>query len=472
MGGEPRLIAADGLLPAVSPDGKNIAYLRAAAPPELFIVPAAGGEPRSVSPGFVVLGIRPIWSPDGRQIVFFGNKTGRTETQEWWFASASGGPPLETNWSRWAAENKYLGSASVWLPNNNAIAWLARDGNTQIYWLHSPQMSKLGADLQMVPLTFGGSLNFYPAVAAGKMAYQSGTQQGQIWSLPADTNQGRVTGPIEKLTNEQANYRFVSATPDGMTLTFSADRAGSHDVFIRDMASGQDRALVADAPELSKLFTHINAAGTDVVYATYDATGVYDVYAVPAQGGARRKVCGSCGPAYSLSPDGKYFLTWRQDDSQSKILVVDVASGKSVAVLDSSRAFYPRFSPDGNWISFLVRSRPGFGEVAVAPFRGPRPVPGQDWITVTPAPANISQAFWSPNGGLIYYVQSAANAYTLMARRLDASHRPTGAPFRVFQFNGRVHPTTGSDALTAVPGRIIGGIPETTSNIWMMDLPK
>jgi hypothetical protein len=104
----------------------------------------------------------------------------------------------------------------------------------------------------------------------------------------------------------------------------------------------------------------------------------------------------------------------------------------------------------------------------------------QDWITVTPSPADISQAFWSPDGGLVYYVISSAGASLLMARRLDRSRHPPGTPFRVFQFPAQMHPhlywfVNGADqdeALTALPGRIIGAMAEYSSNIWMMDLPK
>lgn len=108
-------------------------------------------------------------------------------------------------------------------------------------------------------------------------------------------------------------------------------------------------------------------------------------------------------------------------------------------------------------------------------------VSGRDQITVTQAPADINQAFWSPDGGLLYYVTSSAGTSSLMARRLDGSRHRAGPPFRVFQFPGRMHPHGSwgdnqlwqeSEALTALPGRFVGAMSEDNNNIWIMDLPK
>jgi hypothetical protein len=110
-------------------------------------------------------------------------------------------------------------------------------GNTQIYrTVHSgPDLKALGQP-DPDPLTLGGSVNIYPSVAAGKMAFQSITEHGAIWSLPADTNLGRVTGPLEKLTTEKAKYGWVASTPDGKILTFSSNRTGGiDDIFLRDL---------------------------------------------------------------------------------------------------------------------------------------------------------------------------------------------------------------------------------------------
>ncbi|MBB4684619.1 dipeptidyl-peptidase 5 [Amycolatopsis jiangsuensis] len=54
--------------PRWSPDGNAIAYVESSDTPSLMVVPAAGGEPRRLTPeGQVVVGA-PTWAPDGRRI--------------------------------------------------------------------------------------------------------------------------------------------------------------------------------------------------------------------------------------------------------------------------------------------------------------------------------------------------------------------------------------------------------------------
>jgi serine/threonine protein kinase/Tol biopolymer transport system component len=477
LGGEPRLVAANGISPVVSPDGRNIAYVGMPSQ-QLLVVPASGGEPRALARGFTANPAAPVWLPDSRQVAFYGLKTGEPQTIEWWIASISGGTPQLTSLGHWAAENKYTGYVLAWLPGNAVVGWLGKDGNMQIYRFHlSGAAAKWRPVGEPEPLTFGGSNN-NATIAAGKMAFHSGTQHGAIWSLRADTNRGRVTGALEKLTAEKADYGFVASTSDGKTLAFSSDRGGGRmDLFLRDVSSGQDRTLDAEDPNTFKQWALIDAKGTEVVYTTYDARILWNAYVIPAQGGAKRKICDHCGPTESLSPDGRQFLSSEQPPAP-RVHLVDVASGASALVLQHPHDALsrPRFSPDGKWVVFLETHSAASLDVMLAPFRDTAAVSEQDWITVTPTPGNIEQAFWSPDGGLLYYVISAGGSYSLMARRLGGDRHAVDPPFRVFEFPARIHPQlTGyasGDALTAVPGRFIGAIPELSSNIWITDLPK
>src|SRR5262249_57325451 len=56
--------------PAWSPDGSSVAFLRAAdGPAQVWLLPAGGGEPRSLTELTLGAGA-PVWSPDGSRIAF------------------------------------------------------------------------------------------------------------------------------------------------------------------------------------------------------------------------------------------------------------------------------------------------------------------------------------------------------------------------------------------------------------------
>src|SRR5262249_54218568 len=139
----------------------------------------------------------------------------------------------------------------------------------------------------------------------------------------------------------------------------------------------------------------------------------------------------------------KHFLA-ESDDGRS-IVLVNIESARSVVLFHSQPGVLllsPRFSPDGQWITFLITHGIGSsGDVVVAPFSGLAPVPQKDWFTVASDNVLGGDVFWSPNGKLIYYAVTKAGRYAIKAQRLDNSRHSVGPPMDVYEFSGRVRPS-------------------------------
>ncbi len=105
-GGEPVTLATGvegSEFPTWSPDGRFVAYA-AGSPLRVWVVSAAGGNPRAVSPPG---GDYPVWSPDGRWIAFSIWTDGSDANQGAWLVSPEGSSPFKINshptrlaWSR------------------------------------------------------------------------------------------------------------------------------------------------------------------------------------------------------------------------------------------------------------------------------------------------------------------------------------------------------------------------------------
>ena len=99
LGGNERKIADGGRVPGFSPDGSTVVYLVAAAVTnggKLFLVPANGGSTQPFQPEFTIPGIGPthsppLWSPDGKYILFDGLRPGERNSRGWWIAPVHGG---------------------------------------------------------------------------------------------------------------------------------------------------------------------------------------------------------------------------------------------------------------------------------------------------------------------------------------------------------------------------------------------
>src|SRR5262249_55721433 len=60
---------------------------------QVFVAPAAGGEPKRIATSFSYARF-PIWSPDGRYLLFTG--TSGDGVRDWWLAPLDGSAPVRT----------------------------------------------------------------------------------------------------------------------------------------------------------------------------------------------------------------------------------------------------------------------------------------------------------------------------------------------------------------------------------------
>ncbi|MGH9384247.1 MAG: amidohydrolase family protein [Vicinamibacterales bacterium] len=86
---------------------------------------------------------------------------------------------------------------------------------------------------------------------------------GDLWVMP-------LGGEARRLTNDRFVEMDPTWSPDGRALAFSSDRAGSMDLWVRDMESATDRKVASDATKASWA-----PRGTEIAYVTHDgAIGV------------------------------------------------------------------------------------------------------------------------------------------------------------------------------------------------------
>ncbi len=254
--------------PAISPDGRWIVVFRAGAGPngDLWIVPSGGGEARQLTFDLREGG-SPVWTPDGRRIVFSSTRAGSLTL---WQIPAGGGEPVplttgsgddeEPEISRDGTRLIYTNVKRSWtLHVRDALSAPPRailEKHTEIAFpLFSPDGTRLaffgrqdravaitsirtdGSDLRQ--LTGGTELNHMPAWSAdGASVF--------FFQIQPTLTFRRVSaegGPSETVQpwnwEEQNSPRF---DPSGRRLAYS--RLGKDAAtLVRDVETGAERAL-------------------------------------------------------------------------------------------------------------------------------------------------------------------------------------------------------------------------------------
>ncbi|MEK7407296.1 MAG: hypothetical protein AAB225_19650 [Acidobacteriota bacterium] len=468
LGTGERKLAADGWRPRFSPDGAWMVYQGTSRRRggDLYVMPSGGGQARLVSIGNeIVLGGSPVWTPDGKHLIFLGTKAGE---QEWWVVPAAGGTPVKTGLRpaverlgiTWPVSTTVPGD---WNANRHVFAFTL--GNTRNLWeaQFSPGSWKVaGAPRQ---ITFGSALEDEPRVSqTGLIVFSSEVQRTHLWGWPLRAGDGTVSGAPVQLTHDASlppgsfwNVPRFSATVN--TLAYTSERSGNRDVWLRDLATGSEFAITANPwPEDQPL---LSRDGSRVAYQSeHENRRSLQVAAVRSP--LPKEVCPDCGAPEDWSADDRRVLFI--GDQQHTVYLLDVASGQRTEVLRAPgfRFRHVTVSPDGRWLAVTAAGDPSF----LVRLEDDRAVERQSWRVIT-KDTSVESVHWSHDGKILYFFSRQDDFPCLWGQRINpATGELAGEAFAVQHFHS-IGRSPWSAWLSAGPTRLVVRLTDPLSNIFL-----
>jgi eukaryotic-like serine/threonine-protein kinase len=227
----------------LSPDGQKIAVTIRSGTDELWIYDEPRGSLTRLSSD-MGSSFSPVWSPDGRRVVYRSNKAGIWNLY-WRAADGSGADEKLT-------QEKFSQVPWSWLP----------DGKTLAFW----SFDATGSD---------------------------------IWILPVDGD--RKPQRFMATRFNELDPRF---SPDGRWLAYTSDESGGDQVYVqRYPGPGRRWQVSTDGGNEPQW----NRNGHELFYRNGDRTMVVDVTLSPDFSAGKPRVLYT-GPAGKVSPDGRRFL--------------------------------------------------------------------------------------------------------------------------------------------------------------------
>ncbi len=486
FGGQTRLLARGGVRPKFSPDGSMVAYWAGSetiyetipSTASVWVVRAAGGQPQRVAPD-LTSARTPIWSPDGKHLLFVGYTSTRLyddASLDWWLVAVDGSKAVKTgvhdalNRAGLSIAPGYLPYPSCWSKDSGTVLFFRMSGDAQNLWEIglSPETGKVSGSPRR--LTLGSGLQEDASCSSGgALAFTSRETRSHLWSLPLDLNRGTPTGVAERITSGAGHRGFPSLSKNARLLAFFSNQSGQTNVWKRDLATGSE-SIVSSSSQLQR-FPVLSPSGTKVAYGVNEEDGTRTVY-VAAEGNEAEKLCVGCVRPTDWSSDEKTLVVFA--GTPYHINLLDVSTHQQTPLLKHStdHLLYGHFSPDNRWISFTVRTSPTRARVAIAPVDGSRPIPESSWITIADVWPE-DWANWSPDGRILYFPSERDGHRCLWGQRIDAvGHRPVGEPFAAWHFHGRdSYAYCCDDGWSAAAGRIVIALKQETGNIWLMSRP-
>jgi dipeptidyl aminopeptidase/acylaminoacyl peptidase len=310
------LVASNLLFGSSSPDSREITDPKSissqsvanAAPipvDDLFYTRATGGG---------------AWSPDGREIAFASNFTGRLNL---WRVSASGGWPVQLSQS----DDRETGA--VWSPDGKWILYASDRGGRESY------------DLFAIPANGGAPENLTKTddISETNPAFSRDGSQLAISYKPTSSPTTDVaildwkTRAVRNLTRDETkdhSWRDHFWSPDGKNIYASRTNASFSDssIFQIDAASGNKQELTPHEGEFRNTVSAVSPDGNWLLI-TADRPGGYPNVALLEV--ANKKLTWITdtqweASAGEFSPEGKSFTYQINEDGRTDIYLASVAS--------------------------------------------------------------------------------------------------------------------------------------------------
>jgi eukaryotic-like serine/threonine-protein kinase len=379
----------DGQFVATSGPGAQLALGRG-----LVLLPLEGGEPRVLTtppPGFS--DITPAFSPDGRRLAF--QRAASETVADVWVTSATGTNPV-----RLTFDNRTV-TGPAWTQDSRAlIIGSARMGTGRLW-----RVPVAGGVPEPLPDTGPGSTMPTIAWRGDRLAFVATVRDTNVWALPL-RDDGAPDAPPQP---HAAGSSWLDGSPDissdGQWLAFASNRTGRDEVFVAPM-DGASARQVTDALGLGATTLGSPRFSPDGSAIAFDANvdGNVDIYVVPTSGGAARRL--TTDPSNDVipvwAPDGHWIYFTSQRTGRPEVWRVAVADGREEAVTTDG-GFAAQVSSDGR---FLVYTK---ARVASSLWR--RPIDGgpeEPVLIDHDGTARLVAQFacWRPTPGGFIYVEA------------------------------------------------------------------
>ena len=421
--------------PAISPDGKLVAYAAGTAGgTDIYVRQLAGGRVVKVSNDDSRHHRWPAWSPDGSQIAYIastgdrGGPSGRVFT----VPALSGSPRL-------IADTLAYFSTPAWSPDGRLIAYSAidsivirgvDDGSRRTLRtpmsVHSLAWSPNGKRIAFVS---GNPFYSFATTAFGNLSPTS------IWTI------GLEDSAAQRVTQERHVFLSPTWMPDSRGLLYVSNDGGAFDVYhvrldeagraaaARRLTTGLNVHGISLSPDGGRLAYSVLNYRSNIFSAPISAAGPTPSAAIKAITDENQTI-----ETADVSWDGKWLVFDSNRDSRSHLYKMPVGGGEPIRLTsDTTDDFAPRWSPDGKRIAFHSRRvNPRDRDVYVMN------ADGGDIVRITTDTLDESYPNWSADGRSIYFAQRTGG---LMTSRLDDDGRWSPPSPLAVPGGGGVHAT-------------------------------
>lgn len=416
----------------VAPDGSKLVFDMLG---DIYELPIAGGEAKRLAGG-MALDTQPVYSPDGRTILFLSDRSG---AENLWLMDADGRNPRQIS----PYDDDPVWVSPEWAPDGQSILvsrfWA--DRNAYELWTFDPAVGDTGRVLRSSKGPDGLEISslgarFSPDGASAYLASLSAVSPNfdelspwEIVRLDLASGAEEVAAPSQTDEGIAVPKLRPAVSPDGRWLVYAERRGGKTALMAEDLESGVTRPVGGTDPD------SVLAAMTHDAVPRYDFTP--DSRAIIMNRGGRidrilletgeeKPVPFTVHVQQELGPLVRHPAHFEEGPVRARLLMapdvspdggriafsalgdiyIAAASGGEPRRLrmDGVKTYQPAWSPDGAGLAYVSWTHDGGGQVWISPEGG------GTHRQITDEPAFYTHPVFTPEGSALIVVRSSAQA--------------------------------------------------------------
>lgn len=473
-GGGEHLLEQSGRNPRFSPDGQHVAYWigdrdLSVASGQIYVVSISGGTPLRLARDFIDARL-PIWSSDGRFILFAGCRApGQllATCTDWWVTTPDGQLVRDTKALTQLnkANIKPLDVIGDW--HGETVLFKGQSGPVVSLWELplSPHKLQAGSNPQRIisvePADSSSpSLSDDNTLAFAEVAGTMHIQRIEDALHPSDATLSNVTGSA-------VTDRCPYISHNGRWLVFARGYGNRSPVWIKDTNSGAEtQFIVTDQDKYSPI---VDDSGNTIAFEAAEDS-VPSIYTTK-RNQSPSKLCSRCSNPTSWF-DGDRGIFYREG-SPSRIILADVATKKiQIAVQQAGSSLgEASWSPENHYLLFTKELVGGKRQIFATRFPNTPGIGSDKWIPLTEATEWSARPRWSGDGKNVFYLSTRDGFSCIWGRHFDPDTGKTkGRPFEVMHLpafrNSIENVFSGSFNLSVAGNSVYLNIGQSTSSIW------
>jgi serine/threonine protein kinase/Tol biopolymer transport system component len=334
-----------------SPDGKTLAFPSREAAHDRVRIVRLDVETRTqeslTAPGPEHRGdLLPAFSPDGKWLAFLRDRS--NETADIYVVRATGGEPRQLT-----KDNVHI-AGLAWTPDSQSIVFSStREGGVRRLW----RIALTGDNLEVLPGVGEEATDVAIAPKGNRLAYVRALYETHFWRMrrPANPAERSVATKFVPSRRFEANAHY---SLDGKRVTFPSDRSGNTEIWVCDSEGlTPPTKLTSFAPHATGT-PRLSRDGQDVVFDSRKS-GRSAIWVVGVEDGRppRQLTTGEedMTPNWSRDKQWVYFSSTRSGSEQIwKVRVQEGQQGQAKQLTTKQGGWAPVESADGKWAYYYA----------------------------------------------------------------------------------------------------------------------